>query len=158
MYIDCCVRFAGNPWRCDCDAIYTVYRTFRQGTRRNITLQCENPSEVKDKSWAILEVRCEPTVTSPVPPPLPKTTGSTANTTSGNTVQSVGLSVAVQQESSSEATHTPSAFLLIFVSSFAAAVCIAVVVLTITIRRLRTPRLKRLWWEDVVTRQELMSD
>jgi hypothetical protein len=48
--------------------------------------------------------------------------------------------------------------LLIFVSSFAAAVCIVVVVLTITIRRLRTPRLKRLWWEDVVTRQELMSD
>jgi hypothetical protein len=44
-----------------------------------------------------------------------------------------------------------------FVACFAAAVFIAVVVIAIIIRRIRSPTLNVLWWEDVVSRQEFMS-
>jgi hypothetical protein len=162
---DCCTRVAGNPWRCDCGAIYTVYRISREGTGNNITLRCENPAEVRGVSLDILEEKCQPTIT-PQPPTLPTLTGSAANSGSVNTSPPIQFSTTHQhdvsfQESSPGPSdlHSPSTFLLIFIISFAAAVYIAVVVVSITIRRLRriTGELDCLWWEDVMTRWGLIS-
>ena len=157
MYIDCCTRVAGNPWRCDCDAIYTFYRTSRNATRKNLTLLCENPEYVRGESWDTLEDKCQSTVT----PPLTTVTSSAANTTSVSTAQfsttdQHGVS---DQQSASSLSHYASIFLLIFVISLAALVCIVVVVVSITIRRLRrsTSKLDPLWWEDELPRNELMS-
>jgi hypothetical protein len=36
-------------------------------------------------------------------------------------------------------------------------VCIAIAVAMIAIRKVRKPNLDHLWWEDEVTRKELMS-
>jgi hypothetical protein len=138
--------------------MYTVYRTFREGTGQNVTLQCESPVELRGKSWDVLEEMCKPTVT----PPQLTVTGSTANTTAFSTSQPDQSNTAVQrdvsvQESSPDASHSPSPFVVMFVGCFAAAVLIAVVVIMIIIRRLQSPTLNRLWWEDVVSRQEFMS-
>ncbi|GFG29451.1 hypothetical protein Cfor_01956, partial [Coptotermes formosanus] len=162
---DTAVNLTGNPWRCDCGAVYTFYRMSREGTGKNLTLRCENPAELRGESWDMLEEKCRPTV-RPQPPTLPTVTGSAANSGSVNTSHPVHFSTTDQQdvrvqESSPGTTdsHSPSMFLLIFIISFAGAVCVAVVVVSITIRRLRrsTTTLDRLWWEDVVTRRELMS-
>jgi flagellar biosynthesis/type III secretory pathway M-ring protein FliF/YscJ len=142
--------------------MYTVYRTFREGTGQNVTLECESPAELRGKSWDVLEEICEPTVT-----PLQSTvTGSTTNNTTVSISQpdqfnstTVQENVSVQ-ESSPDAFHAPSTFVVIFVASLTVAVFIAVFVVNRAIRRLRrsTRQLNRLWWEDVVARKELMSD
>jgi len=174
LYTNCCAHVAGNPWHCDCDSMYTAYRTFREGTGHNLTLRCESPKDVKGESWDVLEERCKPTVT-PSQPAVTRSTAnntavntannsavSTANTTAVSTSQHVQFNITVQhnvsvKESSPDPWHSSSPFLVIFVACFAAAVFIAVVVIMIIIRRLRSPRLNHLWWEDVVSRQELMS-
>ena len=159
LYTDCCAHVAGNPWHCDCDSMYTVYQTFREGTGLNVTLRCDSPAELRGTSWDVLEVNCERTVT----PPQSAVTGSTANTTALSTSQPAESNSSVQhmslQESSPDAFHSPSTFIVIFVLSLALAVFIAVLVVNKAVKRLRrgTGQLDRLWWEDVVARIELMS-
>ena len=174
LYTHCCAHVADNPWSCDCDSMYTVYQTFRNGTGQNVTLLCESPEDLKGKSWDVLEGMCQRTVT----PPQPAATGSTPNITAISTANTTAVSnantkavstshldqlnIPVQrnvsaQESSTEEPHSPSSFLIMLVACFAAVVFIAVVVITIIIRRLRSPKVNLLWWEDVVSRRELMS-
>lgn len=106
LYIDCCALVAGNPWLCDCDRMYRVYRTVREGRGQSVTLRCEDPAELRGESWDVLEDRCKPTVT----PPQPAVTGSTANTADVSTSQSVQFSTSDQQDvpvqgSSSDVSH-----------------------------------------------------
>ena len=94
LYIDCCALVAGNPWLCDCDRMYRVYRELRGGRGQSVTLRCENPAELRGESWDVLEDRCKPTVTAP---PQPSVTGSTVNTAVVSTSQSVQFNISVQQ-------------------------------------------------------------
>jgi len=168
LYTVCCAHVAGNPWHCDCDGMYPVYRTFREGTGQNVTLLCKSPADRMGESWDVLEEMCEPTVT----PPQPTVTGSTTNTTAVSTSQPVQFNTTVQQdvsvqESSPDASHVPShsplhlptKFLVIFFVSLAALVLISIFVVNKVVRRLRrgTRPLDRFWSEDVVDRMELMS-
>jgi hypothetical protein len=74
--------FIGNPWNCECDALYSVYNTLTVKTGRNITLWCENPAGVRGKSWDILEEECQPRTGSTVTAVLTTDTiNSTANET-----------------------------------------------------------------------------
>ena len=168
LYTDCCAHVADNPWHCDCDGMYTVYRTFREESGQNVTLLCESPADLMGESWDVLEEKCQPTVT----PPQSTVTESTANSTAVSTSQSVQFNTTVQQNvsvtgSSTEAPHVPSRtpvtlpslYQVIFVVSLAVAVFITIFVVNKAVRKLRrgTRRLDRLWWEDVVARKELMS-
>jgi hypothetical protein len=141
FYIDCCAHVAGNPWHCDCDGMYTVYRTFREGTGQNVTLLCDSPEDLRGESWDILEEKCERTVA----PPQPAVTRSTANTTAVSTSQPVQFHITVQQnvslqEPSPDAWHSPPTLLIISLSVFAVAVYSVVVALTVTIRMWRVTR------------------
>lgn len=174
LYTGCCAHVAGNPWRCDCDSMYTVYRTFRNGTGQHVTLQCDSPADLRGKSWDVLEGWCQLTVTAPQPAVTGRTANttavSTANTTAVSTSQPAQFNTTVQhnvsvQESSPDWSspspfHPPSISLVIFLVIFAVIVFIAVLVVNIAVSRLRrsTRQLNRLWWEDVVARKELMSD
>jgi hypothetical protein len=156
--------------------MYTVYRKFREGTGQNLTLLCDSPAVLKDKSWDVLEATCERTVTTP----QPGVTGSTANTADVNTANTTAVSTSqpdqfntsVQQnvsvkESFADALHwaslsffhSPSTFVVIFVVSLAVAVLITVLVVNKVVKRLGkgTRQLDHLWWEDVVARKDLMS-
>ena len=154
LYTHCCAHVADNPWSCDCGSMYTVYRTFRNGTRQNVTLLCKSPEELKGKSWDVLEEMCQRTVT----PPQPAATGSTANTTAVSTANSTAISTANTtavstsqpdqfnitvhrnvsvQESSPDTSHSPSARLVIALCMFGVAVYCVVVALTVTIVKLR---------------------
>ena len=124
-----------------------------------MTLRCDSPEVLRGASWDVLEESCQRTVT----PPQPALTGSTANTTAVSTSQPAEFNSSVQhmslQESSPDAFHSPSTFIVIFVVSLAVAVFVAVLVVNKAVKRLRrgTGQLDRLWWEDVVARIELMS-
>jgi hypothetical protein len=118
--------------------MYTVYRTFREGTGQNVTLQCDRPAELRGKSWDILEEICELTVT----PPQPTVTDSTAKTTTVGISQPDQFNTAVRQnvsvqESSPDASKSPPAHLVISLSLFAVSVYMVVVALTLTIRKWR---------------------
>ena len=169
LYTHCCAHVAGNPWSCDCDSMYTVYQTFRNGTGQNVTLLCKSPEELRGESWDVLEGLCQPTVT----PPQTAATDSTANTTAVSTSQPDQFNTTAQQDTSLQESspdalhgpppshfHSPSTFLVIFVVFLAVAVLITVLLVNKAIRRLRrgTRQLDRWWWEDVVARRELMSD
>jgi len=158
LYTDCCEHVAGNPWHCDCDGMYTVYRIFQNGTGQNVTVLCKSPADLMGESWDAVEEKCQRSVT----PPQPAVSGSTANTTVVSTSPSVQFSTTNQKdvsvtESSPDHSHLPSLYLVMFVVFFAAAVFIVVVVITIIIRRIRASTLNRLWWEDVVMRPEHMT-
>jgi hypothetical protein len=144
--------------------MYTVYRTFREDAGQNMTFLCERSAGSEGKLWKELEVSCQPTVitTQPVILTEPSVTDSADNTTAVNTSQSVQFNTTVQrggsvQKSSQEDWHSPSTSVLIFVGCFAAVVFVAVVAISVVIRRLRAPVSNDLWWEDVVSRKELMS-
>ena len=155
LYIDCCALVAGNPWLCDCDRMYSVYRGLREGRGQRVTLWCENPAELRGKSWDVLEDRCKPTVTPPQPAVTVNTTDvSTSQPVQFNTTNRQNVSV---QETPVDASHSPSTFLLIFVVCFTAAVFMAVVVILIIIRSFRPHSLNLLRVEDVVSRQKPMS-
>ena len=165
MYTDCCAHVAGNPWHCDCARMYRAYRTFRQGTGQNVTLQCDSPADLSGASWDVLEGRCQRTATTP----QPTVTDSTANSTAVSTSQPAQFSTTVQQnvsvqESSPDDSHSlfhpPPTFLVIFVVSMAVVVLITSLVVNKAVRRIRrgNRQLNRLWWEDVVARKDLMSD
>jgi hypothetical protein len=135
----CCTHVAGNPWRCDCDAIYTVYRTSRNATRKNLTLLCENPEDVSGASWDILEDKCRSTVMPPRPPTLRTVTSSAVNTTRVSRAQfstndQHGVS---DQQSSPDPSHSVSARLVIPLSMFAVAVYTVVLALIVTTRQRR---------------------
>ena len=135
LYNDCCANVAGNPWHCDCDSMYRVYRTFREGRGLNVTLRCDSPEVLRGASWDVLEESCQRTVT----PPQPALTGSTANTTAVSTSQPVQQNLSVQR-SSPDAPHSPPARLVISLNVFAVAVYIVVVALTVTIMKWRVTR------------------
>ena len=154
LYTDCCAHVADNPWHCDCDGMYTVYRTFREESGQNVTLLCKSPANLMGKSWDVLEEKCQSTVA----PPQPTVTDSTAKITAVNASWPALFSTTVLQNgSSTEASHFFLEFQVTFVVCFAVAVLIAVVLIAIVIRRVRSSKLNHMWWEDVVTRRELMS-
>jgi hypothetical protein len=100
FYFICYVNyfFTGNPWNCECDALYSVYRTLQVRTARNITLWCEHPAGIKGESWDILEEECQPT-----------TTTTTTPTTTGSSVTAVGTTEAngaTADETQKTASHT----------------------------------------------------
>jgi hypothetical protein len=128
---------AGNPWHCDCDRMYTVYRTFWERAGQNLTLWCESPAELGGKSWDVLEDSCQPTVT---PTTQAAVTSSTANTTAVSTSQSVQFNTIVQrdvsvQESSQEDSHSSLASLVISLCLFALAVYTVVFALILITRQ-----------------------
>ena len=139
LYTDCCAHVADNPWHCDCDGMYTVYRTFREESGQNVTLLCKSPANLMGKSWDVLEEKCQPTVT---PPPQSTVTESTANTTAVSTSQSVQFSPTVQQnvalqDSCPDDSYLPSANLVMYLTVFSVAAYCCVVVLIVTTRK---------WW------------
>jgi hypothetical protein len=138
LYTDCCAHVADNPWDCDCDGMYTVYRTFREESGQNVTLLCESPADLKGESWDVLEEKCQSTVA----PPQPTVTDSTAKITAVNTSWPALFSTTVQQnvalqDSCPDDSYLPSANLVMYLSVFSVAAYCCVVVLIVTTRK---------WW------------
>jgi hypothetical protein len=111
-----------------------------------VTLQCVSPAELRVKSWDVLEVWCQRTVTAP----QPALAGSTANTTAISTANTTAVSTSQPDQfnttaqpnvsvtgPSTDDSPSPPARLLISVSLFAVAVYCVVVALTVTTRKLR---------------------
>jgi hypothetical protein len=123
-------------------------------TTNNITLICESPAEVSGKSWEILEDKCKPTTTtteSTIP-----ATNATSRSALGTTINKL-FTKDVSAERGSQEVEPPN-FRAIFIAVFAIAVCIAIAAVIIWIRRVRKPNLNHLWWEDQVTRKDMMSE
>ena len=138
LYTDFCEHVAGNPWLCDCDGMYRVYRKFREETGQNVTLLCKSPADLMGKSWDALEENCQRSAT----PPQPAVRGSTPNTTAVSTSQSVQFNTTDQQdmslqESCPDDSYSPSAHWVISLSVFSVASYIVVVALIVTTRK---------WW------------
>jgi hypothetical protein len=147
----------GNPWNCESDALYSVYRTLGEKTSRNITLWCENPAGVKGESWDILEEECQPTTT---------TTGSSVTA-----VWTIEWSDATADKTEMTVIHTTEnlvvnsspklssfTFMSIFVTVFSVTVFIAVVAVDMIIRKVRKRKSNQRRLKDQVTRMELMPE
>jgi len=118
--------------------MYTVYRTFREGTGQDVTLLCKSPADLMGESWDVLEEKCQRSVS----PPQPAARGSTANTTAVSTSQPVQFNTTDQQdvslqESCPDDSYSPSAHWVISLSVFSVASYIVVVALIVTTRK---------WW------------
>ncbi|GFG32420.1 hypothetical protein Cfor_11247, partial [Coptotermes formosanus] len=138
---DTAVNLTGNPWRCDCGAVYTFYRMSREGTGKNLTLRCENPAELRGESWDILEEKCRPTVT-PQLPTISTVTKSTVKTRSRKISQPFQFSTTDQRDVSFEESspgNSPStpARLVLSLSMLAVAVYIVALALIVTTRQYR---------------------
>jgi hypothetical protein len=150
------LHFTGNPWNCSCDALYRAYKVLRVETRKNITLLCESPEEVRGESWDILEERCELTTAKST-----VTAARTADVTATYEVTEAELVRLVTKERSDQipspnvSSITPT---VIFIICFAVAVCVVIALVVIIIRKIRKPNLNHLWWEDQVARKDILSE
>jgi hypothetical protein len=131
------LHFTGNPWNCSCDALYRTYKVLRVETRKNITLLCESPEEVRGESWDILEETCELTTAKST-----VTAARTADVTATYEVTETELVRLVTKERSDQnlspkvSSITPT---VIFIICFAVAVCVVIAVVVIVLQQLAGP-------------------
>jgi hypothetical protein len=109
---------------------------------------------VSGKSWEVLEDRCQPT--TPIPPPT--TAAAAAYEAEAEEVEAATELTALVTNALTGPTQASFATLhIIIVLVFATAMCVTIAVAMIAIRKVRKPDLDHLWWEDEVTRKDMMS-
>ena len=133
--------------------MYYAYTKLRNTT--SVTpLQCYSPEEMRNQSWHVLDEICRPT-TPPVPTEATKAVTVT-NQTNGTT-ETADYDVAVDKtEQKSE--YAPRLGHLIVMTVLSVCSIVSMLLVNRCANRTRQKIDNNLWWEDVVTRKDLLSE